>query len=170
MRTWIRAAVLAALALAPLDGQAQDRPQGRDVKRSGRALERILEMHEELKLSDQQMVGLREVAARQEELNQPLLEQLRGVRPETRERRSLTAEERQALRARMEELRPALQQLRENRRAAMQEVREILSPEQRQRIAQRLRAQAQARRDGVRGRRGADAHRPGGGRLDGRGR
>ena len=166
--------ILPALALAgltaltlPASGSAQTPqpergrmggPAGMGQPGEGHAA-RVLEMREQLGLTEAQVAQIRGIQARLEEQNAPLIAQVTAAREKMRtERQQMTAEQRQAMRERMqaerqqmtaeqraqlrqrpgagmpEELRPVMEQLRTNNQAAMEQIRAVLSAEQNEKL------------------------------------
>ena len=166
--------ILPALALAgmtaltvPASGSAQvpQQERGRMGNQAGMGqpgeapAARILELREELGLTNAQVEQIRGIQARLEQQNAPLLAQMTTAREKMRtERQQMTAEQRQAMRERMqaerqqmtpeqraqmrqrpgagmpEELQPVMEQLRTNNQSAMDQVRAILSAEQQEKL------------------------------------
>ena len=101
---------------------------------------RLLERRDELRLTDAQVTQIEAIAARVEEQNQPLHEQMRtileaaglaGINP-----RDMTPEQRETFRALRDEIRPIREQVRENHQAAMEEVKSVLTAEQQAMVEQ----------------------------------
>ena len=164
MKHMILASLLAAALAAPASLPAQDGPTGERPRREAPAegvrrggFPRLLEHRAELGLSAEQVARLEAIAAELRTRNQPLLERLRAAR-DGRRPRDLTPEQRQALRDSLERHRPLVRELRGNLRDALRQAQEVLTPEQREKARELMRARrAEARRDHPRGR-----HAPGG--------
>jgi hypothetical protein len=171
--------ILPALALAgltaltlPASGNAQvpQQERGRMGNQAGMGqpgeapAARILELREQLGLTDAQVERIRGIQARLEEQNAPLLAQMTAAREQMRtERQQMTAEQRQAMRERMqaerqqmtpeqraqmrqrpgaaragagmpEELQPMMEQLRTNNQSARDQIHAVLSAEQQEKL------------------------------------
>jgi hypothetical protein len=137
------------LAAAPVAAQQpQEGPpaRGADVleEREQRPFDQLMEVRGELGLSDAQVGRLQSIAARLEETNRPVREELfrrwQAVREERRaELMRMTPEQRQAELRRVREqgpppmpesLRPLVQQMRRNIAGAMREAGTVLTPRQ----------------------------------------
>jgi len=175
IHTRFRALLLAAAALlvALAPAAAQPGPHGdpglHELRQTEqRPLELLMQVRDELRLTDAQVVRLRGIAGRLEETNRPLRRQLVAEYGRWREQRRARLERMTPAQRRAElrharggrradvppPLRPLVGQIRGNVREAMQEAAEVLTP------AQRARA-----RELIQERRG---HGPGHGRGHGR--
>ena len=168
--------IVPALALAgltamtlPASGNAQvpQQERGRMGNQAGMGqpgethAARILELREQLGLTDTQAEQIRRIQARLEEQNAPLLAQMNTARERMRtERQQMTAEQRQEMRARMqaerqqmtpeqraqmrsgaargagmpEELKAVMEQLRTNNQSARDQIHALLSAEQQEKL------------------------------------
>ena len=175
------AALLLAVAPSALRAQeVADGQPGLQVLRESerRALDQLLAVRGELQLTDAQVVRLQGIADRLEETNRPLRRQLFTEYRRWREQRRvelerMTPAQRDAELRRIREtgpppvpqpLRPLVQQIRGNMRQALREAGTVLTPGQRQRARQMIRAHAAERRNGRMGPRGRWGGRLRGGR------
>ena len=166
MRSSRLVALAAGLLLAAAPAAAQDDGppvRGAELleRREQRPLDRLMEVRGELELSDAQVRRLQSIAARLEETNRPLREELvrrwQAVREERRAAlMRMTPEQRQAELRRVREqgpppvpesLRPLVQRMRGNIGAAMREAGTVLTPRQKA----RARALMRERRGGEMG-------------------
>jgi Spy/CpxP family protein refolding chaperone len=138
--------LLLLAAPAPADAQ-QNHPPSPTARERGlppyAGVGFLLRHRAELQLSDDQIRRLREISARLDEQNAPLVQQLREagipVHPARRGRvEQMTPAEKKALRKKLEEHSPTLHQLRENTVSAMAEARRVLTTEQQDRFRQLL--------------------------------
>ncbi len=166
MRIHALLAALVAMLLAAAPAAAQPGPDvhpGLQVlrEREQRPLELLMEVREELRLTDPQVVRLRQIATRLEETNRPLRRQLVAEHARWREQRRLELErmspaQRSAELRRIRRmphppvpppLRPLVHRIRGNVHAAVQEAGTVLTPEQKVRARQLLRERAVERRE-----------------------
>ncbi|HEX6746274.1 MAG TPA: hypothetical protein VF092_03085 [Longimicrobium sp.] len=153
-------AVLALLlAISPVaaqtGGAAQLQPGAELLEEhEQRPLETLMEVRRELNLTDAQMARLQQIAVRLNETNRPLREELfRQWQAYREERRAellrMTPEQRQAELARIRaqgrppvppELRPLVQRIRGNIAGAMREAGTVLTPQQKARARELVRA------------------------------
>jgi len=153
--------------LGPAEAAAQTpRPQQeRPARPDGSFGPGLLNLPEELELTDEQKAQIEKIRAELREKNRPLVEQVRSIvgAPDSaaergdRARRGphmqrLSAEQR-------EKLRPLFEQMRENQRAALEQVMTLLTPEQKDKL-EKLRAERAERwrERGPRGERGPRRH------------
>ncbi|MGH7465298.1 MAG: Spy/CpxP family protein refolding chaperone, partial [Longimicrobiales bacterium] len=136
---------MTALALPAVAAAQTPRPEARRIGPPGRMAEhgmpaaRILELREELGLTDAQVERIRGIQTELQAQNRPLLEQLSNARREMRAaREQMTAEQREQ----MQQQREQMQQRRAAMRDSMQ-ARAELTPEQRD----QMRAAMQQRRE-----------------------
>lgn len=131
-------ALLAALAL-PFELAAQQRggdPGRRHLHEVDRGpVENLLRNREALRLSEEQVVRIREIGVRLDEQNRPYVQRLMALRREVKAKLEaqpdLAREEREAMvRTSFEAARPSLEQIHQNNRAAMRELGALLAPEQ----------------------------------------
>jgi flagellar basal body-associated protein FliL len=190
----IRAILLASLALllamSPVGVQAA-RAQTDDeplAQQEQRPLETLMEVRQELQLTDAQVSRLQQIALRLDATNRPLRQELVRRWQAYREQRRtellrMTPAQRQAelerIRAQQDEqgrppvpaeLQPLVRQIRGNIAMAMREAGTVLTPAQKARARELVRARRQARGGGLGGRgRGMGRRGLGGrGRLGGR--
>lgn len=185
MRRDILAALAVAVLVLPATADAQTPPERRGASEqrpradrmgmpAGDPAARILELRDQLGLTEAQAAQIGEIQARLQEQNAPLLEQLSAARDSMRTKaEQMTPEQREAMRERMRaarqdrsagprqrpgsaqptrpdmpaELRPVMEQLRTNTRNAAQQIRAVLTAEQQE----KLRELRPARRQGERG-------------------
>jgi hypothetical protein len=169
----------AALLLGSVPAAAQDDgPPTRGAEmleqREQRPFERLMEVRGELGLSDAQVGRLQSIAARLEETNRPLREELlrrwQAVREERRARlMRMTPEERQEELRRVREqgpppvpenLRPLLQRMRGNVAGAVREAGTVLTPRQKARARQLIRERGGRMRPGMQRGGGMQGRRP----------
>lgn len=172
-RQVISALVLAAAAAVTLPAGADaQRPEGerRPMGAQGgeAPVERIVELRQELGLTDAQVTELQRIQAELRERNAPLRERLSEARERMHaEREAMTEEERREMRERMRarreageagrrgpagvppamsaELRPVMEEIRTNTRNAREQIRAVLTTEQREKLRE-LRPAPRARR------------------------
>lgn len=168
------ALALSALPLAAQGGVQPNDPGDAVEQREQRPFDALMDARAELGLSDQQVSRLQAIAARLEETNRPYREQLvrewQAVREQRRqELLRMTPEERRAELQRVREqgppplpesLRPLAQRIRANIAGAMREAGTVLTPAQKARAREMIRAR----------RGGGGGARPRLGRRLGRGR
>lgn len=147
---WLFAALAAVLlGFAPAAAQGGGGSPAADVldAREQRPFDLLLEARAELGLSAAQVTRLQAIAARLEETNRPLRDELvrrwQAVREERRaELMRMTPQQRRAELRRVrqqgpppvpESMRPVVQRVRQNVAAAMHEARDVLTPEQKAR-------------------------------------
>jgi hypothetical protein len=188
MRRFMISAIALSLAAAPAALEAQaaprtERPQaGARAGGIGNPAARVLQHRDALGLTLDQVRQLQQLQAQYADRNQPLLDQLRSVRPAMGLRGELTDEQRAELRQRrqgmrdggrhatpearaeFEALRPVMEQLRANHVQAREQVQALLSAEQTARLqeltirrGERPRGEGMRRGEGVR--RGAGSRR-----------
>lgn len=150
---------IALLALiVPAAGVAQRGPRGPMGPGGVAPLERLLELADELHLTQEQQTRLRSIRSDLEERNRPHLERIAAIRaelglPEPRdrdgarperprdgERRRPTDEERDKMREFVDRARDDLRAVADNGRDAMDEVRDVLTDEQRGSLRERMEA------------------------------
>ncbi len=177
----LTAAAALLLAISPVaaqtGGAAQQQPGAELLEEhEQRPLETLMEVRSELNLTDAQMSRLQQIAVRLNETNRPLREELfRRWQAYREERRAellrMTPEERQAELARVRaqgrppvppELRPLVQRIRGNIAGAMREAGTVLTPQQKARARELVRARGGRMGPGRPGR--AAPGRPGMGR------
>jgi Spy/CpxP family protein refolding chaperone len=157
MRASLLAAVAVLLAAAPAGAQQDGPPpqQGAEMleRREQQPFDRLMAVRGELALSDAQVARLQAIAARLEETNRPVRQELlrrwQAVREERRAAlMRMTPEQRQAELQRVREqgpppvppsLRPLVQQMRRNIAGAMREVGGVLTPAQKARVRELVR-------------------------------
>jgi Spy/CpxP family protein refolding chaperone len=144
------------LALAPAVVEAQT-PRAERGERGqfgmraggiGNPAERVLRQREALGLTAEQVSRLEQLQAQFRTQNEPLLEQVRAVRPAMGQ-----GESRERMRARMEAMTPEQRAEAEARRAEMQQRREQMAratPEERQAMRDQQRAEMRERMQGAR--------------------
>jgi TolA-binding protein len=157
--------LMALLPLTALPARAQE-PGPLAVQDGGapeeRPLDRLMEVRQELGLTDPQMARLQQIALRLEETNRPLrqelLRQWQALREQKRqELLRMPPAERQAEIQRIRQMghlppTPAMQQLAEqirgNIRGAMREAGGVLTPGQKRQVREMMRARREARMGG----------------------
>ena len=162
------------LAMSPAGVQAARAQAGDEpiAQQEQRPLETIMEVRQELQLSDAQVSRLQQIAARLEATNRPLRAELVRRWQAYREQRRaellrMTPAERQEELARIRaqqdgqgrppvpaELQPLVRQIRGNIAAAMREAGTVLTPGQKARARELVRARRQGRMGGGLGGRG----------------
>jgi Spy/CpxP family protein refolding chaperone len=148
MRRFIISAIALSLAAAPTVLEAQGTPRAERAPHGARAggignpAERVLQHREELGLTLDQVRQLQQQQAHYAERNQPLLDQLREVRPAMGIRAgALTPEQRAEMRGRMQGIRGGARtpEQRAEMRERMQGMRGgALTPEQRAEMRERM--------------------------------
>ncbi|MBV9108602.1 MAG: hypothetical protein JO306_04245 [Gemmatimonadetes bacterium] len=178
------------LAISPMGVQAARAQTGDEplAQQEQRPLETLMEVRQELQLTDAQMSQLQQIALRLDATNRPLRQELVRRWQAYREQRRtellrMSPAERQAelerIRAQQDEqgrppvpaeLQPLVRQIRGNIAMAMREAGTVLTPAQKARARELVRARRQARSGGFGGRgRGMGRRGLGGrGRLGGR--
>ena len=170
MRRHTAALALAALTamMIPAAVDAQTPRQGdRDAHAgrmgAGQPAERILELRQELGLTEEQVAGITRIQAELRSKNEPLREQLAAARQAMQTRHEqMTPEQRESMRAQMQARRetmrdsmqarqrtPGMQARREAMRDSMQARRGQMTPEQRAQMRERMGAGMESRRDGA---------------------
>ncbi|HSJ08118.1 MAG TPA: hypothetical protein VK936_15540 [Longimicrobiales bacterium] len=151
MRRVIFSILALTLALAPTVVEAQT-PRAERGERGqfgmraggiGNPAERVLRQREALGLTAEQVSRLEQLQAQFRTQNEPLLEQVRAVRPAMGQ-----GEVRERMRARMEAMTPEQRAQAEARRAEMQQRREQMAratPEERQAMREQMRAEMRER-------------------------
>lgn len=154
--------VLMAAAPAAAQPGADVHPELQVLRESEqRPLELLMDVRDELHLTDPQVVRLRQIATRLEETNRPLRRQLVAEYGRWREQRRvelerMTPAERRAEWRRIRRmphppvpppLRPLVNRIRGNIHAAVQEASTVLTPEQKVHARQLLRERAAERRE-----------------------
>ncbi|HEY8468401.1 MAG TPA: Spy/CpxP family protein refolding chaperone [Longimicrobiales bacterium] len=171
-RTMAATMLLAATAIAgggwvgvlgPTEAAAQTprARQERPVHPDGRFGPGLLNLAEQLELTEEQKAQIEKIRAELQEKNRPLMEQVRAIvgEPDSAAQRGerarrgprmqrLTPEQR-------EQVRPLFEQMRENQRAAHEQVMALLTPEQKEKLEKLRAEQAERWRErGLRGERG----------------
>lgn len=180
MRIHALLAAAAALLLAAAPAAAQPGPGGhpglqvlRETEQ--RPLELLMDVRDELQLTDPQVVRLRQIATRLEQTNRPLRRQLVAEYGRWREQRRMELERMSPAQRRAElrrarrhpqppvpePLRPLVRQIRGNVQAAVQEAGTVLTPQQKVRARELLRERRAERME--RRRRGHGGRGPHGG-------
>jgi hypothetical protein len=150
MRRLTIPAIALAMTLTPALLPAQTPDQQRPRQVGGAPVERIIQLREQLGLTDQQVTELRRIQTQLQEKNRPLREQIQAARPD---RPAVTPEQREQMRARMQQLTPEqrdqmrerMQQMTPEQRDQMRERMQQMTPEQRDQMRQRRQAQPGAR-------------------------
>jgi len=170
MRSSRLLALAAGVLLAATPAAAQQdgpppRPSDMLEQREQRPFDLLMEARGELELSDAQVGRLQSIAARLEETNRPLREELRRRWEQVREERRaelmrMTPEQRQAELQRVREqgpppvpesLRPLVQRMRRNIAGAVREAGTVLTPGQKARARALIRERRGRMGPGVRG-------------------
>jgi Spy/CpxP family protein refolding chaperone len=180
MRIHALLAAAAALLLAAAPAAAQPGPGGhpglqvlRETEQ--RPLELLMDVRDELQLTDTQVARLRQIALRLEQTNRPLRRQLVAEHGRWREQRRMELERMSPAQRRAElrrarrhpqppvpePLRPLVRQIRGNVQAAVLEAGTVLTPQQKVRARELLRERRAERMD--RRRRGHGGRGPHGG-------
>jgi Spy/CpxP family protein refolding chaperone len=184
MRRFMISVIALSLAAAPTVLEAQGTPRAERAPHGTRAggignpAERLLQHREELGLTLDQVRQLQQQQAHYAERNQPLLDQLREVRPSMGMRGgAVTPEQRAELRERMqgmrggarqatpearaqfEALRPVLEELRSNHAQAREQARAVLTAAQTARLQELVNRRGEGRSRGEGMRRGAGPRR-----------
>jgi len=154
-------------ALGPAEAVAQTprARQERPAQQDGRFGPGLLNLAEQLELTEEQKAQIEKIRAELQEKNRPLVEQIRAIvgEPDSAAQRGerarggrgmqrLTAEQR-------EQVRPLFEQMRENQRAAHERMMALLTPEQKEKLEKLRAEQAERWRErGPRGERGPRRH------------
>ncbi|MFL5385948.1 MAG: hypothetical protein ACJ8GN_25815 [Longimicrobiaceae bacterium] len=178
MRASVLAAIGVLMAAAPAGAQQEGPPlPGAEMleRREQQPFDRLMAVRGELGLSDGQVARLQAIAARLEETNRPVRQELLRRWQEIREERRaalmrMTPEQRQAELRRVRgqgpppvppRLRPLVQQMRRNIAGAMREVGTVLTPAQKARARALVRERREEMGPGRRGGRpGMGGRRP----------
>ena len=151
-------AVLADAGAAQARGQGMGRGRGpggqgaggqgpallRDTLPGRGPIELLLAQRDSLGLSAGQVAQLQHLDAELQERNAPLVRTLLELRREVQplvglHPRDMTPAQRQQFASRAARARPVMQQVQDNNRRAMEQVSELLTPEQKRRVRERLR-------------------------------
>jgi Spy/CpxP family protein refolding chaperone len=134
--------VIALVSTGGVDISAQTRgPEHGGIPDSG-PVHMLLEFKDELKLTPAQIQQLGRIDAEMERANQPLVHQLGQIRRKIRELgplEKLEGERRARFDTYLAEARPLMDRIQENNWAAMQKVGDVLTGQQKERVARYIR-------------------------------